>query len=76
MKKYESYRIMYLISAIILIALSIALSYDSYKYKEYYSTPIHVIYGIRFLEFGIPSLIFYLIGRKLRKDDNERKNKK
>lgn len=67
MKKQNIYKFFYLISILALIGFFIRLGADYFKYDTTNSAPFYVFIIERIVEFIIPSIIFYIIGKFLKK---------
>lgn len=67
MKKQNIYKFFYLTSILALIGFFIRISVDYFKYDVTNSAPFYVFIIERIIEFIIPSIIFYIIGKILKK---------
>lgn len=68
MKKENIYKILYAISAILLIAFVIILGIDYFNYNEINnSAPFYAFILVRILEFVVPSIIIAIIAKVVKK---------
>lgn len=67
MKKKDIYKLFYLTSILMLIGFFIRMGADYFKYNNTNSAPFYLFLIERLLEFIIPSIIFYIIGKNLKK---------
>lgn len=68
MKKENIYKILYVISVILLIAFVIILGIDYFNYdKINNSAPFYVCILVRILEFVVPSIIIAIIAKVVKK---------
>lgn len=67
MKKENIYKILYAISIILIIGFAIILGIDYYKYDNINnSAPFYSFIIVRILEFIVPSIIVFTIGKVLK----------
>lgn len=67
MKKQNYYKFFYLVSVLALIGFFLRIGVDYFKYDITNSAPFYVFIIERTLEFIIPSIIFFIIGKFLKK---------
>lgn len=67
MKKQNYYKLFYLVSILALIGFFIRISVDYFKYDITNSAPFYLFLIERTLEFIIPGIIFFIIGKILKK---------
>lgn len=63
MKKQNYYKLFYLVSILALIGFFIRISVDYFKYDITSSVPFYLFLIERTLEFIVPSIIFFLLGK-------------
>ncbi len=67
MKKENIYKILYAISIILIIGFAIILGIDYSKYDNIInSAPFYTFIIVRILEFIVPSIIVFIIGKALK----------
>lgn len=67
MKKENIYKILYAISIILIIGFAIILGIDYSKYDNINnSAPFYTFIIVRILEFIVPSIIVFIIGKALK----------
>lgn len=67
MKKQNNYKFFYLASVLALIEFFIRITADYFKYDITNSAPFYLFLIERTLEFIIPGIIFFIIGKILKK---------
>lgn len=63
MKKQNYYKLFYLVSILALIGFFIRIGVDYFKYDITSSVPFYLFFIERTLEFIVPSIIFFLLGK-------------
>lgn len=63
MKKQNYYKLFYLVSILALIGFFIRIGVDYFKYDITSSVPFYLFLIERTLEFIVPSIIFFLLGK-------------
>ncbi len=68
MKKENIYKILYLVSILLIIGFLIRLGVDYFKYDNINnSVPFYMFIIFRVLEFILPSIILFIIGKVIKK---------
>lgn len=68
MKNENIYRLLYAVSASLIVCFVIILGIDYFKYDEFNnSAPFYVFTLVRILEFILPSIIIFIIAKVLKK---------
>lgn len=60
------HRLLYIVSAILLFFFVVCLIVDIVDYNPSYSAPFYVIFIVRIIEFVVPSIMTFLIGKFLK----------
>ena len=68
MKKENSYKFLYIISILLVIAFVIRVGADYYKYNTITnSAPFYAFVIARIIEFVIPSIIIFIVAKVVKK---------
>ena len=68
MKKKWLYKILFIISALLLTGFFISFGVDIYKYDDYKtSAPLYAYALVRMIEFILPSIIVFIVGMIIKK---------
>ncbi len=68
MKKKWLYKILFIISALLLMCFFISFGVDIYKYDDYKtSAPLYAYALVRMIEFILPSIIVFIVGMIIKK---------
>ena len=68
MKKKWLYKILFIISALLLMCFFISFGVDIYKYDDYKtSAPLYAYALMRMIEFILPSIIVFIVGMIIKK---------
>ena len=76
MKKKNIYKLLFAVSAVLVLGFAIRFGVDAYKYDSYMgSAPLYAYALIRFAEFIVPSMIVFVVAifvkKKHKKDDEK-----
>lgn len=68
MKKENIYKFLYTVSIFLIIGFTIRLSVDYFKYDNLNnSAPFYTFIIVRIIEFIIPSIIVFIVGKVMKK---------
>lgn len=68
MKKENIYKFLYTVSIFLIIGFTIRLSVDYFKYDDLNnSAPFYTFIIVRIIEFIIPSIIVFIVGKVMKK---------
>ena len=71
MKKENVYKLLYIISALLVLGFAVSFGINAYKYSGYKgSAPLYVYAIINAVEFFLPAIIFFTVASILKRKHN------